>query len=997
MTVFTESSVVTILGNGVTTVFNFGFIGVSANDLQVVYTDATGTDTILPSSQYTVSLNTAGAGELWGIGGTITYPISGSPIVGGTSLTIQRLIPNTQTIELNNQGAFYPEVVEQGLDLLELQLQQTQTQVDYAIQCPVEDITPPNVLPNAVNRELTLLGFDNVGQTTLYPLNLPVVTQGNSVLYFETFPQAAPTNLAAVDYIYIAGYYKAGDGGENYWKKVGNSPPYHSVYFRSADGAYWEPATSKFDPRGFGAKADVYMLSHATINIGNLSQVIVGDSNFVGFTSADIGKNIVVYDYYAAHTLCNTTIASIGGPTVANLTVAASGPTIADSNAFYGSDDTSIINTCMTFAGSGPSGFGAGPPPVAAWNTSTFNSIGAGTHILWFRSLDRNTSRYGISNSLLLINDCTLECDENAVIWALGTFNTGNPMISQNDPTKIIKVVFDNLTLNGNGIAPVGLGPIFSVFYSITNGIKIYNCTTSGIVMGVNSGNFQTTWTADGPIYISGISTTMPGYVNNASGIGWNIVFAADGRCSGNVFIENYRTAISCNSGDVAFTGQVHLNSNTNGGYFTQGLIMGSSSIHFSDLVVDTLWGPNSGTLCYGVINSGLDNNITNYQCVVNTTAATVIDNTIYAYKYTSQNFGQTYAFPAKSGSSIGTIYTQTNNPSVKLAQIVDASLASNGWLDIGSFNSDGNYHDEGWHTLTGFSNRALSTNTNSTSNTFTSIAKSVVATTAPLWYPTESPVQTPFWLDASSFGYYDQSGGVRTWMSRNGPYKAIQSGASARPSINTSAWTGTNITTQQAFTFDGATQYMILDDIINNQTDVRMFCVMIPKATGTAGPILSLNNWNGTGSSELKLQANGTQLNATNANGSGTNHITVTANTPYLVTSIWSTTGSSGGTNGAGSTVRAFTGNAGSTNATVNSLISTNSPCVMGGNMQGNVLSNTVQFVIGEIIVVTGPMTFAQEEIYEGYLAWKWWTVTGGHSGVLTSGHPYYSAAPTA
>jgi hypothetical protein len=124
MTVSTQSSSVTYIGNGSTTSFTFPFIGVSSSDIEVVYTDTNGTETILSPSQYTLVLNTAPPGSLWGIGGTVTYPASGNPIVAGSQLTINRTVPLTQTISINNQGAFYPQAVEQAIDLICLELQQ---------------------------------------------------------------------------------------------------------------------------------------------------------------------------------------------------------------------------------------------------------------------------------------------------------------------------------------------------------------------------------------------------------------------------------------------------------------------------------------------------------------------------------------------------------------------------------------------------------------------------------------------------------------------------------------------------------------------------------------------------------------------------------------------------------------------------------------------------------------------------------------------------------
>src|SRR5271165_313090 len=113
MTVTSAQSSVTVLGNGATTVFSFPFVGVAAADVVVTYTDPTGNITVLNPSVYALALTAAVPPALWGIGGTVTYN-PGSPIPNGSQLNISRAVPNTQTTSLANQGASYPQVVEQA-------------------------------------------------------------------------------------------------------------------------------------------------------------------------------------------------------------------------------------------------------------------------------------------------------------------------------------------------------------------------------------------------------------------------------------------------------------------------------------------------------------------------------------------------------------------------------------------------------------------------------------------------------------------------------------------------------------------------------------------------------------------------------------------------------------------------------------------------------------------------------------------------------------------
>lgn len=124
MTVSTSASQTTLGGNGSQTVFAFGFVVGLASNLQVVFTDAAGSQTVLTPSQYGATLNAPVTGQLWGVGGTVTYPLAGAPIAGGTTLTISRIMPLTQQTSISNQGSFYPQAVEQAIDVLCMEIQQ---------------------------------------------------------------------------------------------------------------------------------------------------------------------------------------------------------------------------------------------------------------------------------------------------------------------------------------------------------------------------------------------------------------------------------------------------------------------------------------------------------------------------------------------------------------------------------------------------------------------------------------------------------------------------------------------------------------------------------------------------------------------------------------------------------------------------------------------------------------------------------------------------------
>lgn len=101
------------VGNGVITSFAFGFKTNAAADLRVVKL-AFGVETTLTlNSDYSVTLN---ADQEVSPGGTISYPISGSPLAASETLTIISNLAISQQTDLPNLGAFYPTVIEDALD-----------------------------------------------------------------------------------------------------------------------------------------------------------------------------------------------------------------------------------------------------------------------------------------------------------------------------------------------------------------------------------------------------------------------------------------------------------------------------------------------------------------------------------------------------------------------------------------------------------------------------------------------------------------------------------------------------------------------------------------------------------------------------------------------------------------------------------------------------------------------------------------------------------------
>ncbi|MDR5743269.1 glycosyl hydrolase family 28-related protein [Caballeronia sp. LZ029] len=169
-------------GNGVTTTFPFTFKVFSKDDVQVVLTNANGADTPLAlDADYSITLNGDQNGSP---GGSVTYPLSGSPLPSGSKLTLTGDLPNLQLTNITNQGGFYPEIIETMVDRATIQIQQLAEELARSIRVSVSDASVGLQLPNSVARASTTLGFDANGNLTVLPIPASV---GAGDLRNETF------------------------------------------------------------------------------------------------------------------------------------------------------------------------------------------------------------------------------------------------------------------------------------------------------------------------------------------------------------------------------------------------------------------------------------------------------------------------------------------------------------------------------------------------------------------------------------------------------------------------------------------------------------------------------------------------------------------------------------------------------------------------------------------------------------------------------------------
>lgn len=130
MTVATTTNVAVHTGNSVATEFPYSFKVLDADHLAVTRrVRATGEidKTYIIDTEYTVD----------GIGaesGTVT--ILGAPLSASYDLILERIVPYTQALDIVNQGGFFPDAVEEQLDLSTMQVQQISNQIGRAVKAP---------------------------------------------------------------------------------------------------------------------------------------------------------------------------------------------------------------------------------------------------------------------------------------------------------------------------------------------------------------------------------------------------------------------------------------------------------------------------------------------------------------------------------------------------------------------------------------------------------------------------------------------------------------------------------------------------------------------------------------------------------------------------------------------------------------------------------------------------------------------------------------------
>ncbi|NJB67548.1 hypothetical protein GGQ74_001188 [Desulfobaculum xiamenense] len=169
-------------GNGIATEFDFDFIVWDVSQLAVFIEDIVGNVTQI-TSNWSAVLN---ADQETNPGGTITYPLTGTPLANGYFITTLRDMPFTQDVDLST---FDPTVIETALDIATAERQQLQEAVGRAVLAKPGQ-TPGNYLEQC---EAAQLAAENAQTGSESARDASVVAQGAAEAA-QTAAEAAVAN-----------------------------------------------------------------------------------------------------------------------------------------------------------------------------------------------------------------------------------------------------------------------------------------------------------------------------------------------------------------------------------------------------------------------------------------------------------------------------------------------------------------------------------------------------------------------------------------------------------------------------------------------------------------------------------------------------------------------------------------------------------------------------------------------------------------------------------
>ncbi len=143
MTLESSLSKKTYVGNGLTSLFPIPFFVAEESHIYLVIKNASGSFPV--TQNFFVDLEHS----------QVQYPMSGTPLAQGEELTVFRKLPLNQIVDLENAGAFHPQVLEKdGFDRVVMQIQQLSEELSRCVKLEITDSkSPDEVLQFLFNAE----------------------------------------------------------------------------------------------------------------------------------------------------------------------------------------------------------------------------------------------------------------------------------------------------------------------------------------------------------------------------------------------------------------------------------------------------------------------------------------------------------------------------------------------------------------------------------------------------------------------------------------------------------------------------------------------------------------------------------------------------------------------------------------------------------------------------------------------------------------------------
>ncbi len=150
MTVETQTSEVNLSTNGSATVFSFSPIVIFATTDIIVTTTLTSTGVETTRTEGTGADNYSVTVASFPGTGSITFPATGSATATGTSINIKRVLTLEQLVDLENQGGYLPDTLEEALDKSVMIDLAQQEDIDRSFRAAIGETTLTSLLlPNS--------------------------------------------------------------------------------------------------------------------------------------------------------------------------------------------------------------------------------------------------------------------------------------------------------------------------------------------------------------------------------------------------------------------------------------------------------------------------------------------------------------------------------------------------------------------------------------------------------------------------------------------------------------------------------------------------------------------------------------------------------------------------------------------------------------------------------------------------------------------------------